>query len=915
MTLRNFVRLGTVLAILLVGVTLLSAATAVGRDTSLRQEALYGAMAPAGVNTRAGTNAAPADMGPISAVTVNLADVPEGEYVANNQYDLWMRGEIDLEDMAEGRVPEAEVLALREKAMGMAPSANVQDADSATGNAPDPAGVAFDSLDMNDCCGGGGVTPPDPEMAAGPDNLIAVVNLSFEIYDKSGNSLAGPTTFSSFFAPLGGACSSGPFDPNVVYDEEADRWALAADGSGTHYCIGVSQTSDPTGAYNLYAVPATPWGGEFHDYPHTGVGDNYIVVGANQFGGAIPGGFEGRVWALDKADMYAGDPLTPFSFSTTIDYGTPQPLNLHGYDQGTWPALGDTHYFVTDLYDGCTQQVWEWNIPAAPTIAASIDLCAETGVTGGFPLDTPQMGGGTVQGNDWRMRGFEYRNGYGWVTDSISCNPGGGSVNCVRWDQIDLMAGTPTVEQAGVYSSAGTHRIFPDLAVNHCDDMAIGFTKSSSSMYPGTWYTGRESGDPAGSLQAEAELKAGEVAYVGFDGAPYRWGDYTGMTIDPDGETFWYLGEYSKDISASANWGNYIGSFVYPDCDAGGGGGEPEIEVDPMFMSSTQNTNTVVNQTLTISNTGTANLDWDIFEDESAAPVSSPERLGPPAPANHGDSRITPTADVIQDGGFEAGTPNPFWNEFSTNFGTPLCDAVCGTGGGTGPHSGSWWAWFGGITGVSETGSVDQDVVIPVGTAVLSFWLEIPVADTTGFMNVEIDNNVLATYTEADQGAYATYQLVAIDVSAYADGGSHNVEFYSTTDAGAGPLNFFVDDVVLDSEAQQDCDAVDDIPWLSVSPDNGTTAPGGATGVTVTFDSTGMAAGTYTGNLCINSNDADEPLTVVPVEMIVEQPTDVGLSGIGGGSSVALLPVMLVSLLLAVAGLGLLLRRRSVANQ
>jgi hypothetical protein len=54
---------------------------------------------------------------------------------------------------------------------------------------------------------------------------------------------------------------------------------------------------------------------------------------------------------------------------------------------------------------------------------------------------------------------------------------------------------------------------------------------------------------------------------------------------------------------------------------------------------------------------------------------------------------------------------------------------------------------------------------------------------------------------------------------------------------------------------------------------------------------------------------------VVPVELVVEQPTDVGLSGITGDNSFAILPVLLASLLFAVTGLGLLLRRRSTANQ
>ena len=41
------------------------------------------------------------------------------------------------------------------------------------------------------------------------------------------------------------------------------------------------------------------------------------------------------------------------------------------------------------------------------------------------------------------------------------------------------------------------------------------------------------------------------------------------MTIDPDGETFWYLGEYSKDTgTADGRWGTYIGSFRFADCSA-----------------------------------------------------------------------------------------------------------------------------------------------------------------------------------------------------------------------------------------------------------------------------------------------------------------------------------------------------------
>lgn len=163
-----------------------------------------------------------------------------------------------------------------------------------------------------------------------------------------------------------------------------------------------------------------------------------------------------------------------------------------------------------------------------------------------------------------------------------------------------------------------------------------------------------------------------------------------------------------------------------------------------------------------------------------------------------GEDASGSAVEVVNDGGFEMGTGSGAWNEFSSNFGTPLCDVPsCGTGGGTGPHTGGGWCWFGGTT-LAETGSVDQDVTIPSGTATLSFFLEIPVGETQGFMKVIIDSDTLMTVTEADTQTYATYSQVNMDVSAYADGSTHNLKFFSITNPGSDVTNFFVDDVSID---------------------------------------------------------------------------------------------------------------------
>ncbi|HKE47395.1 MAG TPA: hypothetical protein VKB52_04985 [Rhodanobacteraceae bacterium] len=66
------------------------------------------------------------------------------------------------------------------------------------------------------------------------------------------------------------------------------------------------------------------------------------------------------------------------------------------------------------------------------------------------------------------------------------------------------------------------------------------------------------------------------------------------------------------------------------------------------------------------------------------------------------------------------------------------------------------------------------------------------------------------------------------------------------------------------------CGRPEDIPWLSFSPDAGSTQPGMTSDVTVTLDATGLSAGVYTATLCVSSNDPDQRLIEVPVEMTVE---------------------------------------------
>lgn len=492
-------------------------------------------------------------------VSVHLGQISPGVYDPNNQLDRWLRGEIDLEEN-NGMAGEAVLAALRQNALQLESNPAIQQ----NGSQPLTAVIhqQFDSLDYNDCCGGGGNVPPDAQLAAGPDHVVTAVNVALAIYDKTGNLLLGPTTLASFMA-ANPQCTI-LFDPNTLYDEEANRFLVGADAGGSHYCLAVSQTADPTAGWNIYAFAA---GTGLFDYPQAGVGAEAIYMGGNIFAN---GHFaESRVWAFDKWAMYYGLPAIAITHTLGDMVFTPQPLHLHGWQQGTWPAE-QPHYILAETGgDGAGVVVYAWDDPFGSNALMTVgvaNLNDFTGVTAGLPIYAPQLGGADLKVEDWRPQDFEYRNGYAWTTMTVACNPESGTVDCIRWAQID--PATAQVVQAGVYSSSEEeYRFYPNLAVNHCNDMLVGYTKSSVTMFPSVWFTGREHGDDANGLQAEGEMKAGELSYVAFDAPPYRWGDYSSMTIDPDGTTFWYAGQYSKDTgSPNGRWGTYISAVSFPAC-------------------------------------------------------------------------------------------------------------------------------------------------------------------------------------------------------------------------------------------------------------------------------------------------------------------------------------------------------------
>ena len=106
------------------------------------------------------------------------------------------------------------------------------------------------------------------------------------------------------------------------------------------------------------------------------------------------------------------------------------------------------------------------------------------------------------------------------------------------------------------------------IAMDESGDMALGFSRSSTSINPHIAWTGRLVSDPLGSMgQGESTIVSGGGAQTNNSHAPgNRWGDYSSMNIDPtDGCTFWYTNEYLT-TNGTFNWHTRIGNFKVNGC-------------------------------------------------------------------------------------------------------------------------------------------------------------------------------------------------------------------------------------------------------------------------------------------------------------------------------------------------------------
>ncbi len=182
--------------------------------------------------------------------------------------------------------------------------------------------------------------------------------------------------------------------------------------------------------------------------------------------------------------------------------------------------------------------------------------------------------------------------------------------------------------------------------------------------------------------------------------------------------------------------------------------------------------------------------------------------------------------------------------------------------------------------------------LFPVGTPIEACLADIAVHPTTGAIYaVDYDLNRLVTLdrttaalTEIGPLGFDVSQRLGLDfddrtgelygaVQNLTAGRSElrRIDITTGSSTVVGPIGtgqYPLDVFAIDPRIRY-CESPIMLPWASLSPTMGTVAAGTTQTVTVAFDSTGLPVGTYTGRICLDSNDPTNPALELPVTLHV----------------------------------------------
>ena len=334
----------------------------------------------------------------------------------------------------------------------------------------------------------------DPQIAVGGNHILHATNKGLIIYAKTGEFVQGVSQ----------RCFNGGIDPKLFYDRHNgvfgfDLWNPWDKEKKKPVNISVSETNDPTGAWNTYPVPAP----DGRDGGGIGYSRKWI-------GYSFPGG-QTRTFVLKTEEAKSGKSATAYHFKNGLGHPV---ATQDAVDDLYFVKLGRQKIIVTKIVESEDGTPVASQLFSAPHNFKYFD----------WPPKSPQKGtAAKTASGDRNPKNLVVQGGFLWFCHTINCEDRA----AVQWHQVDLKDGT--FVQSGLISHAKNSYIQSTLAVNKHLDVLVGFQETGPDMFISPRLVYRRAADPIGEMRPVLGLGEGQVATEG--GA---WGDYSGSVVDGD---------------------------------------------------------------------------------------------------------------------------------------------------------------------------------------------------------------------------------------------------------------------------------------------------------------------------------------------------------------------------------------------
>ena len=372
--------------------------------------------------------------------------------------------------------------------------------------------------------------------------------------------------------------------------------------------VAVSQSSNPTGLWNVYSFDTTdsenPGCPCFGDQPLIGADQNGFYVTTNEFPILGPGFNGAQIYAISKAALESnilpavihipGGPLAE-GISYSVQPASVPPNEIYE------SANGGTEYFMSALeFTGTLDNriaVWALtNTSSLNSIVPSLTLSnivipsevygmapASQQKTGPLPLAdllkqknnplgvTSNEHLELIDSDDDRMQQAVFAAGSLWTSlGTVVMPPNGPAHAGAAWFIVTpAWSGgtlTATVTRQGYLAANEESVIYPSIGVNAVGKGVLNFTLVGPDYYPSAAYATIDAVSGAGEIHIAAAGTVpddGFTGYGAFEGRVALWGDYTAAVADSDG-SIWIAAEYipGGPRSVLANWGTFVGRIV-----------------------------------------------------------------------------------------------------------------------------------------------------------------------------------------------------------------------------------------------------------------------------------------------------------------------------------------------------------------